>query len=200
LLRQAEVLWEQLSAGERRGVERWLEGQGPDMLVLNVAEALFLARDYPQARDHYRAARLEEPYTIWGDLWGTLRWIRCAQLMGHPLTAVERTALGSLLDRLHFLAQAPDFSPGLQAFIKGYAHHFLGERARALAAFEHAVEDGNIRQRFFADLLELLVAELMAAGRFADAEHYAVQVAAEQHQEAFGRALVERIRAGQKPR
>jgi len=200
LLQQVEVLWEQLSAGERRGVERWLEGQGPDMLALNVAETLFTARDYPRARDYYRAAGLEEPYTIWGDLWSTLRWIRCGQLMGHPLGTAERTALRSLLDRLRFLAQAPDFSPGLQAFIKGYAHHFLGERARALAAFEHAVEDGNIRQLFFRDVLELLVAELMAAGRFADAERYAVQVAAEQHQEAFGRALVERIRAGQKPR
>ena len=200
LLRQADLLWDQLSAGERRGVERWLEGQGPDMLALNVAETLFTARDYPRARDYYRAARLEEPYTIWGDLWSTLRWIRCGQLMGHPLGTAERTALRSLLDRLRFLAQAPDFSPGLQAFIKGYTHHFLGERARALAAFEDAVEDGNIRQLFFGDVLELLVAELMAAGRFADAERYAVQIAAEQHQEAFGRALVERIRAGQKPR
>ncbi len=200
LLRQADLLWDQLSAGERRGVERWLEGQGPDMLALNVAETLFTARDYPRARDYYRAARLEEPYTIWGDLWSTLRWVRCGQLMGHPLGTAERTALRSLLDRLRFLAQAPDFSPGLQAFIKGYTHHFLGERARALAAFEDAVEDGNIRQLFFGDVLELLVAELMAAGRFADAERYAVQIAAEQHQEAFGRALVERIRAGQKPR
>ena len=200
LLRQVDLLWEQLSAGERRGVERWLEGQGPDMLALNVAETLFTARDYPRARDYYRAARLEEPYTIWGDLWSTLRWIRCGQLMGHPLGTAERTVLRSLLDRQRFLAQAPDFSPGLQAFIKGYAHHFLGDRARALAAFEHAVEDGNIRQLFFGDVLALLVAELMAAGRFADAERYAVQVAAEQHQEAFGRALVERIRAGQKPR
>ena len=198
--RQAEVLWDQLSAGERRGVERWMEGQGSDILALNVAQALFAARDYSRARAYYRAARTEEPYTIWGDLWSTLRWIRCDQLMGRGLGTAERIALRSLLDRLRFLGQAPDFSPGLQAFIRGYAHHFLGERARALAAFEHAVEDGNIRQLFFGDLLELLVAELMAAGRFADAERYAVQVAAEQHQEAFGRALVERIRAGQKPR
>jgi hypothetical protein len=120
--------------------------------------------------------------------------------MGHRLGTAERAALVTLLDRLRFLAPAPDFSPGLQAFIKGYAHHFLGERARAPAAFEHAVKDRNIRRRFFADTLELLVAELMAAGRFADAERYAVQVAAEQHQQAFGRALVEQIRAGQSPR
>ena len=57
-----------------------------------------------------------------------------------------------------------------------------------------------MRQLFFGDLLELLVAELMAAGRSADAERYAVQVSAQQHQEAFGQALVERIKAGQKPR
>jgi lysophospholipase L1-like esterase len=200
LLRQAGVLREQLSVGEQRGMERWLEGEGPDMLALNVAEALFTAGDYPRARDYYRAARLEEPYTIWGDLWSTLRWIRCDQLMGRGLGTAERIALRSLLDRLRFLGQAPDFSPGLQAFIRGYAHHFLGERARALAAFESAVGDGNMRQLFFGDLLELLVAELMAAGRSADAERYAVQVSAQQHQEAFGQALVERIKAGQKPR
>ncbi|MGY8823953.1 MAG: hypothetical protein ACKVJG_08445 [Candidatus Latescibacterota bacterium] len=200
LRREAETLWRELSVGEQRGVERWLGGQGPDMLALNVAEALFSAQDYPQARDYYRAAHLEEPYTIWGDLWAVLRWVRSNQLAGHPLGSAEQAALVALLDRLRFLVQAPDFSPGLQAFIRGYAHHFLGERAIALAALERAAEDENIRRQFFSDLLELLVAELMEADRFGDAERYVVRIAAEQHQEEFGRVLVDQIRAGQPPR
>ena len=65
---------------------------------------------------------------------------------------------------------------------------------------ESAVQDANIRKTFTTDLLELLVSELMTAGRLADAERYALQVAAEQQQEAFGQALVAQIRARQKPR
>ena len=200
LRRQVRSLWEQLREGERSGFERWRTGRGPNILALSVAEELFAVQEYAHARDYYHAARLEEPYTIWGDLWSTLRWVRCGQLMGHPLGPAERIELTNLLDRLGFLAQAPDFSPGLLAFIKGYAHHFLGARVPALAALEQAIEDSNIRRRFFAELLQLLVAELMAAGRSADAEKYVVQVATEQNREAFGRALVARIRAGKQPR
>ena len=193
--RQADTLWAQLSDGERRGVGSWLQAQGPDLMPLSVAEALFAARDYRRARDYYGAARLEEPYTVWGDLWATLRWTRCAQLTGLPLGPMEQAALHSVLDRLRFLTQAPDFSPGLQAFITGYAHHLLGERADALAALETAVEDGDIRRRYFREVLVMLVAELVEAGRTSDAERYVVEIAAEQQQQDFGRVLVERIRA-----
>ena len=165
-----------------------------------MAEALFAAGDYPRARGYYRASRLERPWTIWGDLWATLRWVRCSQLLGHPLDEAQTAALRSLLDRLPFLARAPDFSPGLQAFIEGYARHFLGQGAAALAALERAVRDPGTRRRHFPELLELLVSELMAAGRSGDAERYALQVAREQGREAFGRDLVLRIRAGVPPR
>ena len=196
LRRQGRALLEGLSPGERRGVERWLEGKGPDLLALNVAESLFAARDFRRARDYYHASRLEEPFTIWGDLWATLRWVRCGRLMEHPPEEEERAALDALLDRVGFLGQSPDFSPGLQAFIEGYALHLLGERAGALTALEAAVEDAGIRRRFFVELLDLLVYELMAAGRSGDAERYALQVAAEQGREAVGRAFANRIRAG----
>ena len=200
LRQQAEVLWDELSAGEQSGVERWRTGAGPELLALNVAEACYVAREYERARAYYRAARLEEPYTIWGDLWSTLRYVRCGQLAGDPIGPTERAALSALLDRLRFLSAAPDFSSGLQDLIRGYAHHLLGEHVRALAALERAAQDANIRKKFTTDLLELLVAELMTAGRLAAAERYAVEIAAEQGQEAFGRALVEQIRAGQRPR
>ena len=200
LHQQAAALWDELSAGEQSGVERWRTGAGPELLALNVAEACYAAREYERARAYYRAARLEEPYTIWGDLWSTLRHMRCGQLAGDPIGPAERAALHALLDRLRFLSEAPDFSSGLQDLIRGYAYHLLGEHVRALAALESAVQDANIRKTFTTDLLELIVTELMTAGRLTDAERYAVQVAAEQQQEAFGRALVAQIRAGQKPR
>ena len=200
LRQQATALWDQLSAGERSGVERWRTGVGPELLALNVADACYVAQEYERARAYYRAARLEEPYTIWGDLWSTLRQMRCGQLAGDSIGPTERAALAALLDRLRFLSAAPDFSSGLQDFISGYAYHLLGEHGRSLADLESAAQDANIRKTFTTDLLELLVAELMTAGRLADAEQYAVQVAAEQQQEAFGRALVAQIRAGQKPR
>ena len=200
LRQQAEALWNELSAGEQSGVERWRAGKGPELLALNVAEVCYDAQEYERARAYYRAARLEEPYTIWGDLWSTLRQMRCGQLVGDPIGPTERSALRALLDRLRFLSEAPDFSLGLQDFIRGYTYHLLGEHIKALAALDSAVQDANIRKRFTTDLLELLVAELMTAGRLADAERYVVQVAAEQQQEAFGRALVAQIRAGQKPR
>ncbi len=193
--RQAEILWAQLSDPERRGIGSWLQGEGHDLMPLNVAEALFAARDYRRAREYYGAARLEEPYTVWGDLWATLRWTRCAQLTGLPLGPMEQAALHRVLDRLPFLTQAPDFSPGLQAFITGYAHHLLGERVEALAALETAVEDGDIRRHYFREVLVMLVAELVQADRTSDAERYVVEIAEEQQQQGFGRVLVERIRA-----
>ena len=200
LRQQAEALWNELSAGEQSGVERWRAGKGPELLALNVAEACYDAQEYERAWAYYRSARLEEPYTIWGDLWSTLRQMRCGQLAGDPIGPTESSALRALLDRLRFLSEAPDFSLGLQDFIRGYTYHLLGEHIKALVALENAVQDANIRKTFTTDLLELLVAELMTAGRLADAEQYAVQVAAEQQQEAFGHALVAQIRAGQKPR
>ncbi|MXW79111.1 MAG: hypothetical protein F4Z57_09045 [Gemmatimonadetes bacterium] len=200
LRQQAAALWDELSAGEQNGVERWRTGAGPELLALNVADACYAAREYEHAQDYYRAARLEEPYTIWGDLWSTLRYIRCGQLVGAPIGSTEHVELSALLDRLRFLSEAPDFSPGLQDFIRGYAYHLLGEHDKALTALEQAVQDANIRKMFTTDLLELIVAELIISGRLADAEQYAVEIAAEQGQEVFGRALVEQIRASQKPR
>ena len=109
LRQQAEVLWDELSAGERNGVERWRTGAGPELLALNVAEACYDAQEYKRARAYYRAARLEEPYTIWGDLWSTLRYVRCGQLAGDSIGPTDRAALHALLDRLRFLSAAPDF-------------------------------------------------------------------------------------------
>lgn len=200
LRRRGATLLAGLSPGERRGVERWVQGEGPDLLALNVAEALFSAREYQRARAYYQASRLEQPFTIWSDLWATLRWVRCGRLLGRPPDETDRAALETVLDRLRFLARAPGFSQGLRDFVEGYARHLLGQGSGALAALEAAIRDEETRRRFFPELLHLLVIELIAAGRPGDAERYALQVSTELRQEAFGRALVERIRAGAAPR
>ena len=44
LHQQAAALWDELSAGEQSGVERWRTGAGPELLALNVAEACYAAR------------------------------------------------------------------------------------------------------------------------------------------------------------
>ena len=193
----AAAAWAGLSGGERTGVERWSKGEGPNLLPLNVADALFATGDYALARDYYRAANLEEPYTVWGDLWGTLRRLRAAKLVGDTVDVGE---LDALQERMHLLAQAPDFTEGLGDFFSGYALHLRGDGSGALAALESAVRDPGIRRTFFADLLELLAAELVAADRWADAEHYVAQVAAEQRRVPFGHQLIERLRVGRSPR
>ena len=66
LREQATALWDELSAGEQSGVERWRTGEGPELLALNVADACYDAQEYARALIYYRAARLENPYTIWG--------------------------------------------------------------------------------------------------------------------------------------
>ena len=170
------------------------------MLALNIAESLYSEGDYEGAQAYYRAARLEEPFTIWGDLWSTLRWLRCEQLLAHPLGRIEQVALKQMLDRMRFLAQAPGFSPSLQAFMKGYAQHMLGERASALASLERAADDPKIRRQFFAELLELLIVELLAINRGSDAERYVAEFATDQQQQAYGRVLLEQIRERQSPR
>ena len=97
---------------------------------------------------------------------------------------------------MRFLAQTPDFSVGLAAFTRGYAHYLLGEAA--LADLEDAARDAGIRRVFFADLLEALIAELVAVERYGDAERYVVEIAAEQGRQDVGRELVARIRASRR--
>ena len=75
-----------------------------------------------------------------------------------------------------------------------------GERASALASLERAADDPKIRRQFFAELLELLIVELLAINRGTDAERYVAELAADQQQQAYGRALLEQIREGQSPR
>jgi lysophospholipase L1-like esterase len=193
LREEVQALWQGLSPGEKRGVERWRGGQGPDLLVLNVADQLFAAQEFGKARLYYAAARREAPYTLWGDLWAALRWGRCLEMEQGALDEEGQRAVEAVLDRALFLAQAPDLDPALMEFFLGYAQHLLGQREAALVHLEKAAADAGVRRLFFFDLLALLCENLLAQGRFAQAEQYVRQVAQQVGQPEYGRFLLGQI-------
>lgn len=197
LEQQAQALWRSLLPAERRGVERWQSGKGADLLVLNVADQLFASQNFVLARQYYRAAQLEKPYTLWEDAWATLRWGRCGEMLAGHLEPADRPEIESLLRRLGFLAQAPDFEPALLDFFLGYAYHLLGQGEKALDSLERASEDPKLRRTFAFDLMTLVTEELMASGRFEDAERWVRQMAGEVGQEEYGRFLLQQIQLRQ---
>lgn len=193
LEQESQRLWAELSPAERAGCERWAAGRGPELLVLNVADQAFAGRDYALARAYYQAARLEEPYTVWGDLWATLRWGRCQELQG-GLAPGTREEVEQMMDRARLLGLAPDFDPALLVFFEGYALHLLGRRAEAAARLAQAAADQGIQRTFGFDLLSLLSEELVALGRYAEAEQQVVQITGALGQREFGQQLLNYIR------
>ncbi len=190
---ESQRLWAELSPAERLGCERWAAGQGPELLVLNVADQAFATHEYHLARIYYRAARLEEPYTVWGDLWATLRWGRCQELLG-GLEPGTRAAVEQMMERAALLALAPDFDPALGLFFSGYALHLLGRRAEAVARLEQAAADRGIQRTFGPDLVSLLAENLVALGRRAEAEQQVLRITGALGQREFGQQLLEQIR------
>jgi lysophospholipase L1-like esterase len=193
LQQESQRLWAGLSPAERAGCERWAGGRGPELLVLSVADQAFADRDFALARAYYQAARLEEPYTVWGDLWATLRWGRCQELLG-GLEPGTREEVAAMLERAGLLALAPDFDPALGVFVEGYALHLLGRQEEAVAALEKAAGDQGILRTFGFDLLSLLAEDLAALGRRAEAEQWVAQLAGALGQREFGQQLLNTIR------
>jgi hypothetical protein len=181
---RADSLWKTLAPGEQNAYQRWRQGRGPELLALNAA-------DFLRAASYYRAARREEPYTPWGDLWATLRWGRSRQLLLGALDLAERQQIEEMLLRLQFVAQSPDFSPGLNDFFTGYAEYLLG--GEASVHLEKSAADPTVRRLFFFDLLALLCDELGRVGRFGDAERYVREITGELGQEQYGRLLLKSL-------
>jgi lysophospholipase L1-like esterase len=194
LMREGKVVWERLSEGERNGYDHWRSGKGVGLLTLSVADQLFARQQFDRAQRYYRAARREEPFTIWGDLWATLRWGRCEEMLRGSLGGDARTRVEEGIERARFLALAPGFDPTFQPFFMGYARHLLGEGEAAIRHLEQAALEKKIRQQFYFDLLTILCEELVAVGRFDEAEGYVRKIAGEQGQEAFERYLLDFIR------
>ena len=188
---RADSLYQTLGQPERNGLERWQRRQEPGPLALAVANQLFAAGQYRQAARHYWAARLEEPYTLWADLWATVRWGRCLEVDAGRLRPAEQKVVEAALQRARFLAQAPDLDPALVEFVEGYAMHLLGRHGEALEALQRcATQHDSVQRQLTYDLLALLSEELVRVGRVPEARRYIEEVTARVDKPALGAMLL----------
>lgn len=184
---------QRLSAGERRGVEQWMQQKPPGArgpLVLTVADQLFTERDFARAQVHYAAARREVPFTRRG-LWAAVQWGWCVKMQGMTLTAGQRDEVRAALKQAEFLAHDPAVGASFVDFVKGQLYHLLAERALALLHLERAFLDADFRRRYALSLFQALAFELVGAGRVEDAREYARLVGGEVGQEGHFLGIVE---------
>ena len=164
--------------------------------VVAVADQLYAAGRITEAREHYRAAALEEPYTLRSDQWSTMRWGRCIELQAGGLTATQKERVLASLERARLLAASPGFESGLLEFYEGYAWHLNGQHTEALERLERCARDyPEVQRRFTFELLSLLSEELLRAGRPDDAVRYARTVAERVGKAEVGRAVERQVRA-----
>jgi tetratricopeptide (TPR) repeat protein len=176
--RRAAERWTRLSPAEQRGAERWMSHRETTPLALEVADQLYQDRHFDRALAHYRASRLEAPYTPRGDLWAAVQIGWCADLSGLPADAID-DELTEALERTRFVAQAPDVDPAFVDFVRGSLHHFLGQAQPALAHLERAFGDAGFRRRFLYSLFPPLAERLVEAGRVDEARRFAALASSE---------------------
>ncbi len=186
--------WNRLSAAEQRGAQRWMSHRDEIPLVLDLADQLYADGYFDAALSHYRAARLEAPFTPRGDLWSAVQLGWCARMTGMPPAAVHDELLQAL-DRTRFVAQAPGVDPAFISFASGSLHHFLGEPEAALVGLERAFLTEGLRQSFLFSLFPLLAEELVATSRLQDARRYATMAAAATDGGPYFPRLVESLAA-----
>ena len=186
--------WRELSAAERRGSQRWMKQGEMTPLALELANELYVDRQFAAAQKHYRAARLEAPYTPRGDLWASVQLGWCAHLQGAPLAQIA-PELRESLARVAFVARSPGVQAAYIHFVRGSLHHFLGDSEAALAGLEQAFLDETFRADFLYSLFPLLAEQLLAVGRADDARRYAAMASAQADNPYFER-LVESLRRG----
>ena len=191
--RRAAAGWQALSESERAGAVKWDEHQDEIPLALEVADQLFIAREFARARQHYAAARLEAPFTPRGDLWAMVQYAWATRLLGEPLTRAERDELRAALDRVEFVALAPEIDTAFIHFIRGEFQHFLEDHPAALIHLERAFEAAEFRRRFAFTLFPALAAELIHAGRLEEARKQARLLGAEVGGERYFLQLVDAL-------
>jgi len=192
--RRAGDGYKALSPAEQRGAQRWMSHRQETPLALEVADQLYADGHFDHALRHYRAARLEAPFTPRADLWSAVQLGWCARLTGMSTEAV-RDELMQALDRTRFVAQAPNIDPAFVDFVQGSLHHFLGHAEPALAGLERAFLVDGFRRSFLFSLFPLLAEELVAAGRRPDARRYAGLAAADTDGNPYFARLVESLSA-----
>jgi tetratricopeptide (TPR) repeat protein len=185
--------WRALSPAEQRGAQRWMSHRQEVPLALELADELYADGYFDHALRHYRAARLEAPFTPRADLWSAVQLGWCARLTRtHPEEIEEE--LAQALDRARFVELAPGVDPAYVHFIRGSLHHFLGDAGPALEELEKAFEADGFRQPFLFSLFPLLAEELVAAGRSEDARRFAALAAADTGGNPYFEQLVESFR------
>ena len=182
--------WRKLSDAEQQGAQRWMSNRQETPLALELADQLYADGRFAAALRHYRAARLESPFTPRADLWSAVQLGWCARLTGNTGAEV-REELSEALDRANFVAQAPGVDQAFMAFVSGSLHHFLGHTEAALAGLEEAFQTQAFRQSFVYSLFPPLAEALVAVGRTQDALHYATVAAADAGNSAYFKGLVE---------
>ena len=187
--------WQALSPAEQRGAQRWMSHRQEIPLVLELADQLYADGHFVQALRHYRAARLEAPFTPRADLWSAVQLGWCARLTGMATAEIEEE-LTQALDRARFVELAPAVEPAFVDFIRGSLHHFLGNPEPALAGLERAFMADGFRQSFLFSLFPLLAEELVAAGRAEDARRFAAMAADDVGGNPYFEQLVESFRRG----
>lgn len=189
----ATSAWKNLSAAEKRGMEEWLNAPAKIPLVLPVADQLFTAGSYTQARAHYAAARRQSPFTLRGDLWAAVRWAWTLQLQRKPLTARQKRTLATALQHADFLGQdkLPAESTPILNYIRGQLHYFLQDHENALPYLEAAFHVKAFRQQFMDTLFPVLAAELFFVDRSEEAYRLAQLASIEDNGNPYYLQLVE---------
>ncbi len=187
--------YQALSSAEQQGAQRWMSHRQEVPLALDLADQLYAEGYFDHALRHYRAARLEAPFTPRADLWSAVQLGWCAQLTGVAPAEVEGE-LGEALDRARFVESAPDVDPAFVDFVRGSLHHFLGHSEPALVGLERAFLADGFRRPFLFSLFPLLAKELIASGRIEDARRLATMAAADTGGNPYFEQLVESLRKG----
>ncbi|MDA0337394.1 MAG: hypothetical protein O2782_19705, partial [bacterium] len=184
-----------LSSAEQQGAQRWMSHRQEVPLALDLADQLYVEGYFNHALRHYRAARLEAPFTPRADLWSAVQLGWCARLTGLAPAEVEEE-LQEALDRTRFVESAPDVDPAFVDFVRGSLHHFLGHSEPALAGLERAFLADGFRRPFLFSLFPLLAEELVTSGRIEDARRFAAMAAADMGGNPYFEQLVESFRKG----
>jgi lysophospholipase L1-like esterase len=126
LRHHADELWGRLEEAEREGFHAWERLRRRPPLVLPVADKLFGVRRFGSAAKHYRATRLEAPFTAWGDLWPALREGRSLlYLQEGRLTPAQRLELEKTRIRADLLGHARDTDAGFMRTFSDYTRRLL---------------------------------------------------------------------------
>jgi lysophospholipase L1-like esterase len=187
--------WQALSPAEQRGAQRWMSHRQEIPLALELADQLYADGHFDDALRHYRAARLEAPFTPRADLWSAVQLGWCARLSGVAKQEIE-AELTQALDHARFVELAPTVDPAFVDFIRGSLHHFLGNPKPALAGLESAFVAEGFRQPFLFSLFPLLAQELVAVGRIEDARRFAAMAAHDAGGNPYFEQLVESFTRG----